>query len=138
MQSTIPEFPDLKARLARSNTSNPRIDAQARLKAMQEVWDLLTRFPLVERWKLTLFDARRAGIVESLTRTDSFYQQLGEFEFPSNPGEWELLAICAIEACTGIRVTPQQLLDAEAVQWGKAKAGSIAQQNYEAIKNRYY
>lgn len=131
------DFPDFEQRLKQFDTGNLQIDQLARQRAYQDVWVLLTRYPLVQQWELTLFDARRERVVEGLVQSDLFYAELKNSEFPNSLEAWQLLGICAIEACTGVRVAPEQLLDATAAVWGKAKTGSLGQRHYESIKSRY-
>lgn len=130
-----PEFPNLKTQLDRVLVGRELIDNYSRLGAMKNVWKLLNRFPLVKEWEMAIWTARRQGSVQALSE-DSFYQAMPR-DLPSTYEDWELIAICAIEATTGIRVTPDQLMDRSAIKWGDAAPGSIAQIEYEKLMNHY-
>lgn len=92
----IEDIPDPR----HNDCGNPGVDSLARRGAMETVWHLVCRFPLVRLNDMNLWHARRDGRIRAAVEKHA--PQLAEREFgPKGRDEWELLAQCCIMAIEG-------------------------------------
>jgi len=84
-----------------NDCGNPRLDGLALVGRMAAIWHRLAwRFPMVAAHDDALWVARRDGRIRKAIERDSRFSCLRDNPMggPRSDAEWELLAICALEA----------------------------------------